>query len=163
MRIKSLASLLRDCDWSDANLRRIAITNVSNNERQLIRWWCKKYNTPLKPLMEHTLEEIAIEMLEDYYDEHPDLAKRFMEDIEVENWDGVMSPEYEAQVQKRLKKINERLCVDLKKYQNLEENLSEEEEQMILASLGRNLPKSRTQPNSKSELEFDEDFLGGSS
>lgn len=163
MTFKSLAELLRECEWSDENLRRIAISNLSRGERRLIRWWCNKYKTPEKPLMQHTLEEIAIEMYEDYYEARPEEARQFMAALEVEDWDGTMSPEYEAQIQKRLEKINKRNKVDLSKYQNLDEEITPEQEEMILSSLGRNLPKSRATKPKESDLEFSDEFLGSDS
>ena len=157
MKIKSLSALLRDCEWSNDNLHRIAISNLSDNERVLVRWWCKKYQTPQKSLNEHTWEELYIEMLEDYYSEHPEQAERFMNSVEIEEWDGRTSPEHEAQMRARLKRINEN--VDLKKYQS-DVELSEEEEKQILENLGRNLPKSRMAAKAESDLEFEDNFLG---
>lgn len=83
-------------------------------------------------------------MLEDYYDRNPDETKKFLgrEDA-IAEWDGTMSPEYEAAMQARLKKVNERNKVDIAKYQTKEENLSEEQVQDILANVGKNLPKSQ--------------------
>lgn len=140
----SLAYLLRDKSLNNVNLHRIAISNLQDPERQIERWWCKKYKTPLKPYEEHTIEELMIEMLEDYYDRNPDETKKFLgrEDA-IAEWDGTMSPEYEAAMQARLKKVNERNKVDIAKYQTKEENLSEEQVQDILANVGKNLPKSQ--------------------
>ena len=47
-KFQNLNELLRELDFSNDNLHRIAIANVSDSERVLARWWTKKYRTPLK-------------------------------------------------------------------------------------------------------------------
>lgn len=142
--LKSLSELLRNKVLNNDNLHRIAISNLRDHERQVARWWCKKYRTPLKLFAEHTMEELIVEMLEDYYDNHPAEIERFLSSEEnIPDWDGSMSPEYEAEIQARLRKINERNRVDISKYQTTDENLTDEQCESILNNLGRNLPKSR--------------------
>jgi len=146
--VKNLQYLLRDLHPNDENFHRIAISNLSDPERRIIRWWVGKYKTPEKPLLDHTIEELYIEMLEDYYEKHPEEAKKFLNSVEEDTWDGTMSPEYEARIQKRLKK---KKPVDITKYQSKVE-LTPEQEKAIIDGLGTNLPKS------KSKNEFDEVF-----
>ena len=86
-------------------------------------------------------------MLEDYYDNNPSEIDRFIASMDANeaaqaNWNGQMPAIYEEAIAKRLKKINERNKVDIKKYQS-EEVLSPEQEESILENLGKNLPKSR--------------------
>lgn len=144
------------------NLHLVAISNLRDPERQVQRWWTKKYKQPLKPFEEHCTEELLVEMLEDHYERHPDEAERYLSMVELsydEDWDGEMPEEYEREIQKRLKKAPK---VDLSKYQS-DEELSEEEEKELLENLGRNLPKSK-QAQSSSPIqvlgddEFEEDF-----
>lgn len=143
-RAKSLSELLRDKSLNNYNLHRIAISNLQSAERQIERWWCKKYKRPLKEYDEHTIEELMIEMLEDYYDKNPQEAKKFLNvAIQEDDWDGSTSPEYEAEIQARLRKINKRNRVDISKYQTPNENVSDEQFEEILRNVGRNLPKSK--------------------
>jgi len=145
--------------FNNDNLHRIAISNLRDHERRVIRWWVKKYNQPLKPLEEHTIEELVIEMLEDYYDSHPQEVERFLSrEAGIQDWDGTMPEEYEKRMAKRWKKKPQ---VNLDQFKD-EKELSEEEEAEILANLGRNLPGS-TGPKPKEEkidptLEFEETF-----
>lgn len=145
--------------FNNDNLHRIAISNLRDHERRVIRWWLKKYNQPLKPLEEHTIEELVIEMLEDYYEAHPQEIERFMShDAGLLEWDGTMSDSHEKRMEKVWKKKPQ---VDLGKFQD-EKELSEEEEAEILANLGRNLPGSKG-PKPKEEkveqsLEFEDTF-----
>jgi len=142
--MKNLSELLRNQTFNNDNLHRVAISNLSDHERRIQRWWCKKYKTPLKDFEDHTIEELVVEMLEDYYDNNPSEIERFLSTEGVDpEWDGKMSADYEAEIQKRLKKINERNHVDLKKYQTPDENLTDDQIQSILDTVGKNLPKSR--------------------
>lgn len=167
-RQKSLSERIQHLQQTNDNLHRIAISNLQDHERRTIRWWCKKYRTPLKPLEEHTIEELVIEMLEDYYDEKPEEILRFQESLLVESgetlWDGRMSGEYEKQVGARLKKLNAKRGIDISKYQS-EDELSNDEVQNILDNVGRDLPKSRAltkkgvvTPPSLGDGEFEDEF-----
>lgn len=145
--------------FNNDNLHRIAISNLSDNERKIARWWSKKYSQPLKSFEEHTIEELVVEMLEDYYEEKPQEIERFLShDAGIQDWDGTMSEEYERKMKKRLAKKPQ---VDLSKFQD-EKELTEEEEAAILDNLGRNLPGS-SGPKPKEEkveqsLEFEDTF-----
>jgi|GEM_PF-7120878 len=164
MRTKRLSWLLRHHlpDFTNDNLHRIAISNLQDGQRDLERWWAKKYGTPKKAYDEHILEELLIEKFEDYYSQNPDEIARF-EDLvakgKEDDWDGAMSAEHEAGIAKWLSKKKK---VDLSKYQSNDE-LTEEDEKKILDSLGFNLPKSSKLVNlGDGDLkEFDDDFLGG--
>jgi hypothetical protein len=144
--IRNLQELLRNRNWDNTNLHRIAISNLSDGERKIARWWCKKYSTPLKSFGDHTIEELIIEMLEDFYEARPEEIERFHASLdavaaEEENWDGSMPDDYERSIKDRIQKINERNRVDLSKYQS--ENITTSiEDDEILENLGRNLPKS---------------------
>lgn len=145
--------------FNNDNLHRIAISNLRDHERRIIRWWVKKYNQPVKPLEEHTIEELVIEMLEDYYETNPQEIEKFLShDAGVQDWDGTMPDEHES----RMKKVwAKKPQVDLSAFKD-EHALTEEEEAEILANLGRNLPGS-TGPQPKKEkieqtLEFEETF-----
>lgn len=161
MKVLNLQELLRDLEPSNDNLHRIAIANVTDSERILARWWTKKYQTPLKPFAEHTTEELIIEMLEDYYDQNRSEIDRFFDKVNSEStpeWDGSTSEEYEREIQKRLSKFKK---VDISKYQSdADKELTPEEEENILASLGRSLPKSKTIQNGKDvgHDEFEDTF-----
>jgi hypothetical protein len=162
MKYKSLNLLLRtkEPSFSNDNLHRIAISNLENPTRRIERWWSKKYG-PLKQFEDHTHEELLVEMLEDYYEANPEEVEKFIatEGSRTDTWDGSMSHEYEREIQKRLKKINERNRVDISKYQS-DEALSAEEEKAILDNLGRNLPGSKVVTKRDEVLgrEFDEEF-----
>lgn len=167
MKIKYPPALLKVEGFNNDNLHRVAISNLQDHERQVIRWWCKKYRAPLKPFGEHTIEELMIEMLEDYYERHPQEIERFLDNTSQEpEWDGTTSPEYEAQIQARLAKINKKRGVDLKKYQS-DVELSDAEVRNILDNLGKDLPGSRKMTKRKGETqavlgndddEFEESF-----
>ena len=167
MKIKYPPALLRVEGFNNDNLHRIAISNLQDHERQVFRWWCKKYRTPQKPLGEHTIEELMIEMLEDYYERHPQEIERFLDNTAQEpEWDGSTSPEYEAQIRARLEKINKKMGVDIKKFQS-DVELSEVEVRNILDNLGKDLPGSRNMTKRKGEKnqavlgnddEFEESF-----
>jgi len=162
--LKKLPLLLKGLQPTNDNLHRIAISNLQDHERRAIRWWCKKYRTPLKPLEDHTIEELIVEMLEDHYEARPSEIERFFESLLIEQggetWNGKMSDEYERQMQQRLKKLKP---VDISKYQS-EEKLSAEEEAKILENLGRDLPKSRqltmrgNSPPALGDGEFEDTF-----
>jgi hypothetical protein len=155
---------VKDRDWEGAvksadNFHRIAISNLADRERGLVRWWCKKYRQPQKPLEEMFLEEIYVEHLEDYYERNPDAIAEFKGEKpagEDDDWDGKLPPETEA----RLKKFHERHKVDLSKYKTAgDENLTDEQCRAIFDRVGRSLPGS----SSKTELpveseEFDDNF-----
>ena len=105
-RLKSLPEILRYSSFTNDNLHRIAIAGLQDHERRTIRWWCKKYRTPIKPLEDHTIEELMVEMLEDYYDNNPAEIERFYESLGRESglidWDGRMPKEYEVGMKQRL-------------------------------------------------------------
>jgi hypothetical protein len=162
----SLSKLLEDLKPSNDNLHRIAISNIADGDRQLERWWQKKYKTSIKHYNDYTREELIIEMLEDFYDNNKTEIDRFYDSIEKEQiakqgeWDGRTSPEYEAEIQKRLSKFKK---IDLSAFQSeKDKELTAEEEDAILDSLGRNLPKSKkTKEKGIPALgsdEFDEEF-----
>lgn len=161
---KGLNWLLRNSDLSDTgNLHRIAISGLSDSDRVLERWWTKKYRTPLKAWDDHVSEELVIEMLEDFYDAQPAEIQKFLlteETREAGDWDGRMSAEYEAQMQKKWSKKKQ---VDISKYQSKDE-LTPEQEEEILANLGRGLPGSKVVTKKGNEVvlgkddEFEEKF-----
>lgn len=166
MRFSQLKSLQERIDEltkvvNNDNLHRIAISNLSDPERQLARWWTKKYKQPLRSYQEHTLEELMLERLEDYYEANPTEIERFAASQFVdEEWDGTMPEEHEREVLARIAKIDARNRVDIAKYQG--PDVSDEEAEKILASLGLNLPKSSKKITSQKqgptlgEDEFDE-------
>ena len=161
LKVLNLDEVLKDLEATNDNLHRIAISNVTDGDRVLARWWTKKYSTPIKPYSEHTNEELIIEMLEDYYDQNRGEIDRFLDSLHDRThgeWDGRTSEEYEAQIQKRLSKFKK---VDISKYQSdKDKELNQEEEENIIASLGRNLPKSKTIQNNVDvgKDEFEETF-----
>jgi len=138
-------SLLENSD----NLHRIAISNLTVNvEAKLSRWWAEKYRTPAKPFLEYTTEELVIMYLEDHYEKNPVEMQKFLSPAPVEDeWDGVMSQEYERAMEGRLKRVQERTQVDLSKYQD-SKPLTQAEEDEILKNLG--LPQT--------EGEFEDNF-----
>jgi hypothetical protein len=108
-------------------------------------------------------EELVIEMLEDFYEAQPAEVHKFLltEDArEHGDWDGRISSEHEERMQKVWKKKKQ---VDLSKYQSKEELTSEQEEQ-ILANLGRGVPGSKVVTKKGNEVtlgkddEFEEKF-----
>lgn len=150
LRIKDWRGLARASICNPDNLHRIAIANLEDEERQLIRWWCKKYKQPEKPLRDYTLEEIFVEYLEDYYEDNPQEATKFLQ--EVVEWDGEYDPEVERDVQRRLAKINTKKPVDTDKYRSEDdENLTDEQVRAILDGLGRDLPGSRLVQSGKTQ------------
>lgn len=126
---KSLQYRLRHVDLNDSNVHRIAISNLQRTERKLERWWAAKYGIPTKPYQEHTIEELLIEYLEDYYEQNPKEVAAF--ETKDDNWQGEMPAEYEEEIQDRLKKINAKNKVDVSKYQT-DSVLSSEEEKKVL-------------------------------
>jgi hypothetical protein len=156
---------VKNRDWdgvvkSADNFHRIAISNLSNRERGLVRWWCKKYRQPQKPLEEMFLEEIYVEHLEDYYERNPEAIAEFKGERPVDeddDWDGKLPPETEA----KLKKFHSKHKVDLSKYKtNGDENLTDEQCRVILDRVGRSLPESsfKTEVPADSTEEFDDNF-----
>lgn len=146
---------------SNDNLHLIAISNLKNHERKLMRWWCQKYHQPLKPLMDHTMEELVIEYLEDYYEKNPSEIDRLMKAYDhAPEWDGMMSVEHEVGMQKILSRKRQ---IDLTNFKSDEELTPEEEEDIILG-LGRNLPprqvvlEKKDGVNVLGDEEFDEAF-----
>jgi chorismate mutase len=146
---QKLLRLFSSQELSNTNLHLIAISNLQSHERRVIRHWCKKYGQPEKPLGEHTMEELLVEYLEDYYENNPKEIPKLLNSVMAidTEWDGTVSAEYETSMQKRLSKTKK---VDLSKWQS-DEELTPEQEEEILANLGRNLRKS-------SKDEFEEDF-----
>lgn len=132
------------------NLHRVAISNLKDQERSLTRWWCKKYRTPPKPLEDYTLEEIFVEHLEDFYERDPRAAQSFARSVrKEEEWDGTSSLETERELQARWAKINKRKGIDpaktLAKYQTeSDKEMTSEEFDRIMATVGKNLPGSKT-------------------
>jgi len=159
-KIANLQRLLQGKAYNNDNLHHIAISNLRDHEKQIFRWWRAKYKQPEKPLEDHTMEELIVEMLEDYYEKHPVEADRFLAGSSgAQEWDGKMSPEYEREIQARLKKRH----VDISKYQS-DDELTPEQEKEILESLGKNLPKSRaltkkvSGPTLGNDSEFEDTF-----
>jgi hypothetical protein len=144
------------------NLHCIAISNLDDPSKRIERWWKKKYRTPLRAFDEHTHEELSIEMIEDFYEKHPEEKERFWVGLDAaeEEWQGETSEEYERQMQERLKKLGVKNRVDLTRFKS-EKLLSEDEEEKLLANVGRNLPGSKKvvdQSPSLGEGEFEEEF-----
>lgn len=163
MRLRTLGFLLRHDfeSFTNDNLHRIAISNLSDGERSLRRWWEKKYKTPHKEYEDHTVEELLVQMFEDYYDQNPAEIQRFVLRSNVEEWDGRMSKEHDERMKKRFGNT-----AVLKKYQDFKP-ITEEEEQRILDSLGRNLPGSKFvrdlgggEKSVRQTDEFEDEFLG---
>lgn len=152
MKLASLQRLLRNLDLDNVdNLHRIAIENLGDGERRLQRWWAEKYCKPMKAYEEHRIEELTVELLEDFYEKHPEEIQKFLEKEVSEDleWDGSMPAEYERQIKRRLDKINQKNQTQLSKYKS-DVTLTEAEEKELLDGLGRDLKKSR--------MEFDEVF-----
>jgi len=139
-----LAILLNQQTLNNDNLHLIAISNIKDSGSNLIRWWRKKYKAPEKQYEQHTVEELVIEQLEDFYETHPEEVNRFLSGVgDVgEDWDGTMSSQYEAGIQKNLADFFNRNKVDLSKYKS-DKQVDEDEEKNILENLGRKLPKSK--------------------
>ena len=161
----NLSKLLEDFEYSNDNLHLIAISNIADSERTLERWWKKKYKTPIKHFNDYIQEELVIEMLEDFYDNNRTEIDRFHHSLEQDKfnkeleWDGRLSPELEAEIQKRYSKMKK---VDISAFQSEKDReLTIEEENRIIESLGRNLPNSIKKHEGVGLLgsdEFDEEF-----
>lgn len=164
--VKSLSDRLSEKTkvYNNDNLHWIAISNLSDYERQLQRWWTKKYKTPLKPMNEHTIEELIIERLEDYYEANPTEVERFIAGQFIDpEWDGKVSAQHERAILERIKKIDTKNRVDISKYQG--PDVSEEEAAKIMADLGLKLPKSSKTTTARAtpmlgQDEFEETFEG---
>ena len=152
MRIKTLSEMLKGRLVNNDNLHLIAISNLKDHEKRLIRWWCDHYRQPQKPLDEYIVEELFIEQLECYYSKNPEKMFEFLASQEPEDeWDG----HFDEETERRIQRWN-RSKFDISKYQS-DESVSDEEAERIIASLGRNLPGSRMNylPNSG---DFEDDF-----
>jgi len=152
MRIKTLSEMLKGRLVNNDNLHLIAISNLKDHEKRLIRWWCDHYRQPQKPLDEYTVEELFIEQLECYYSKNPEKMFEFLASQEPEDeWDG----HFDEETERRIQRWN-RSKFDISKYQS-DESVSDEEAERIIASLGRNLPGSRMNylPSSG---DFEDDF-----
>jgi len=140
MQIKTLSEMLKGRLVNNDNLHLIAISNLKDNEKRLIRWWCDHYRQPRKPLDEYTIEELFIEQLECYYSKNPEKISEFLalqkEEME-EEWDGRFDEETEKKIQ-----IWSRSKFDISRYQS-KEPVSDEDADKIIASVGRNLPGSK--------------------
>ena len=130
--LKNLSEMLQGKMLNNDNLHRVAISNIQNTERRLIRWWCNRYKQPPKPLEEYTLEELMIEQLEEYYINNPEKIDEFkgLVDSSVDDWDGTISPELEEMIRSKANKV------DISKYQTEnDKNLSDEEVEKITRSV----------------------------
>lgn len=116
------------------NYHLIAISNLSDPDRQLQRWWCKKYQMPPRQLEDYTSEELFIEMLEDYYADKPDEIDKFTEGLD--EWDGEMSVEYDQQIKKWRERSKDKNL--LAKYDS-DVELTEEEEKELINNIGKKL------------------------
>lgn len=137
------------------NLHRIAISNINDSAYVLKRWWRKKYRQPPKPLDDYTYEELYIEYLEDFYLKNPDEIERFENALDLkreDGWDGKHNDEVERDVQRRLKKIKQADPAIIEKYRTYDEDMTKEEFDSMLESVGKNLPGSRT----KKKVDTDE-------
>lgn len=144
----------------DLNLHLIAISNLQDPNRILIRFMMRKYKTPPKPIMEYTAEEIRVEMLEDYYERHPQEAERLMDSVRQislspqYNVEEGTTAEYEKDLKEKNKKFFERNTFDLSKWKS-DKPLTKEEEEQIIANLGRDKTK---RPKESHGLITEEEF-----
>lgn len=141
-KFKQLSELLRGIHFSNHNLHRIAISNLADGDRRLIRWWCKKYRTPIKPLFDYTSEELLIEYLEDFYDNNPIEIERFMHgeaSLDADDWDGRMPDDYEREIKAKLASKRQ---INVEQFKS-DEVLTPDQERAIMDNLGRNLPRSK--------------------
>jgi len=119
------------------NLHLVAISNLEDIEQLVVKWWCKKYRVPERPLNEYTIEELFVEMMEDYYQNNPDIKNKFLFDMEnVDKWDG--SIQYDEKTKEKLDSFYKKHNVDISKWQS-KENVDEKK---VLDTLGMNLPDS---------------------
>jgi len=149
----------------DLNLHLIAISNLQDPNRALVRFMMRKYKTPPKPIMDYTAEEIRIEMLEDYYERNPQEAEKLMDSIrqaslnpQYEVQEEKVSAEYEKELKLKNKKFFERNTFDLSKWKD-DRELTKAEEEEIIANLGKDKIKPTVQKSSfVSEDEFEDVF-----
>lgn len=141
-RLKNLSEMLKGRLVNNDNLHRIAISNLDNDEKKLIRWWCDHYKQPPKPLNDYTFEELYIEHLEHYYSRNPDKIADFFarHNQDDEEWDGKFDDETEQRINAYWSK---RSSGAIKKYQKDDRQYSDEEIKEIVDSLGKNLPGSK--------------------
>jgi ABC-type nitrate/sulfonate/bicarbonate transport system substrate-binding protein len=125
----------------------------------------KKYKTPPKPIMDYTAEEIRLEMLEDYYERHPQEAERLLDSVRrrssfVSANSEEMSEEYDKAIKKTYAKFFKRNTFDLSRFKD-DRELTPEEEEEIIANLGRKVPSKKLPSLSQgliSEDEFEDEF-----
>lgn len=143
-RMEQLSRLLDGFEPSYDNLHRIAISNLEgeNFDSWARSWWESKFRQPLKAYDDHTMEELAIKIFEDFYRKNPEEIKKFQMGEIKDDWDGTVDAEHEKQIKERIKKIDQRNRVDIKKYQS-DKVLTEEEEKKILLSLGQKVEDKR--------------------
>ena len=171
MQLRDPWSRLRDLPVCGDALHVVAIGNLKDEERTLKRWWCKKYQTPEKPLEDYRLEELYVEYLEDYYERNPKAAEEFLRrvrgltKIDTE-WDGTSAPGVEEAAAKVFERVRKKRGAnfDLSKFQSQDE-ISDADEKKILDQLGRKLPGSSVTregplPPALGDGEFEEEFGG---
>jgi hypothetical protein len=148
----------------DLNLHLIAISNLQDPNRLLIRFMMRKYKTPPKPIMDYTAEEIRIEMLEDYYERNPQEAEKLMDSVRQSSLnprydvqEEQTSAEYEKELKLKNKKFFERNKFDLSKWKD-ERELTKAEEEEIIANLGKDKVKPTHKSSFVSEDEFEDLF-----
>jgi len=102
-----------------------------------------------------------IEYLEDYYEKNPsEIGKIMLAHNDEPEWDGRMSVDHEVGMQKIFSKKKQ---IDLSNFKS-DEELTPEQEEDILMSLGRNLPprqivlEKKDGVNVLGDEEFDEAF-----
>jgi len=129
-------------------MHRLAIDALNNSLVYLETWWRDRYRVPGKPFEDHSFEELYLERLISFYYEHPDEIKKTLQNLvyDDDDWDGELSDEEEDRVQAWAS----RRKVDLSKYQS-DEEVTEEEEERIIRSLGTNSP-------GEDPHEFEENF-----
>lgn len=141
----------------ELNYHKIAIANLEDNELQLRRWWHEKYNIPPKPLDDYRIEELYVEMLEDFYSENPRQLAEMKDKITFQNepeWDGETTEEYEAAMAPWFEKNK----IDISEFQS-DEELTSEQEQAIIDSLGKPGPPAVIENHQQFEDdEFEETY-----
>lgn len=169
-RVRQVASEVQEETVEDIHYHRIAVSNLDDIERRLIRHWQKKYGQPQKPLNDYTLEELYIEWLEDYYELHPKEANAVRETMDQkvspqlqEEWDGKLSDEMEKDRQeyweRRMKK-NPNLKVDMDQFKT-DEVMTPEKAQAYFDAVGRGgVPKvvDKSAEKQKKPGEFEEKY-----